>query len=721
MKKLVLLLSLIIAAFVLSAQTFTEYKLPVAGNDSCKGQGHYLKGEKGIKASFQYLNLDKNKKVTPEIKFVKTPTSLKAIKQDMENRPGNRLTHHLTLRFDIMAMSIIMTSENHSYGDFIWSNAHKVAELEAEEGQYDILIDAYDFMNSGDQLYVFLHDLNLTSDVDTTINLTESASHYLYFRGMDENGFPILPDDTTLLKNEKQISIEFPASFVFQSATMAVGGFPKDYFRFSDINSNYLIDVGQSNVRQGKMFVLDLGHLNGISEDVLLESDPENYKRMSAVFYESPSAKDDYLNFSTGIISRFHEDQYYWMYSYFESNNSDYSSHNQDTLIIYSSNVFRPENLCNFVGAFSFWEDLPEYGAPEKMLRTNPFYIMPGDTIQFCMFYPPVKADYKVQDNSVVSFGNSAPFANIYSVNDESTIFNYSTLYGQSHETRTLDNYSSLYYIMQGTDILQSDSLCNFIQPYTIPGSGPYSFSVTDSNYYINQLQGKLLVQTDFYLPNEDPDPPVLTSFKILNSDGLLSNSFKSDDHAFVHFSVADFTDNGINDISAVYLYYKKHNDENWTTLPVQEMTEFYDPVFRNGQYFIGDLTTIINVYPDTAFFTDLKLVVLDGANNILRESFYPAFKVSKDPVGIKNPDQSYHKLNILIYPNPANDELSIKLNNSESGMASLTIMDATGQMIVKKTFSDKINLNVSSYPGGMYFVKINSATLNEVRKIVIK
>jgi len=75
----------------------------------------------------------------------------------------------------------------------------------------------------------------------------------------------------------------------------------------------------------------------------------------------------------------------------------------------------------------------------------------------------------------------------------------------------------------------------------------------------------------------------------------------------------------------------------------------------------------------------------------------------------------------IEIYPNPANDELFIKLNNSESGMVLLTIMDATGQKIMGKTFTDKINLNVSSYASGIYFVKINGAQFNKIIKLVVK
>ncbi|NCC73095.1 MAG: T9SS type A sorting domain-containing protein [Sphingobacteriia bacterium] len=87
----------------------------------------------------------------------------------------------------------------------------------------------------------------------------------------------------------------------------------------------------------------------------------------------------------------------------------------------------------------------------------------------------------------------------------------------------------------------------------------------------------------------------------------------------------------------------------------------------------------------------------------------------------MKNLETGIPASNLEIYPNPANDELSIKLNNSDSGIVSLKIMNATGQTIVDKYFNAKIKLNVSSYTGGIYYVKISTGTFNEVRKIVIR
>jgi hypothetical protein len=75
----------------------------------------------------------------------------------------------------------------------------------------------------------------------------------------------------------------------------------------------------------------------------------------------------------------------------------------------------------------------------------------------------------------------------------------------------------------------------------------------------------------------------------------------------------------------------------------------------------------------------------------------------------------------IEIYPNPAYDMLTININNEAGGLASLSMFDAHGQKIIDKTFANKINLNVGTFPKGVYYLKLRLGQINEVRKIVIK
>ncbi|MCK9205118.1 MAG: T9SS type A sorting domain-containing protein [Bacteroidales bacterium] len=722
MKKLLSIFCYLLIMGQCLSQTFQTREF-ADGTKTC-----YLKGSKGIISAVSGKSF--NGELKPDIKFLNTSNTTTFQNNYTLNKPESRISHHVTLRFDVMTFSIIMTSKTNSYGDFNWSSGQTVADIEVQEGIYEIMINTYDFINSGDELYVFLHDLNVNADIDTTIILSEAAHHYVYFHGMDENNIPLLPDDTTIIRDFKQINVEFPAPLIFQSSAGGMIGFPKDYVRFSDVNPDYKISFGQSNVKQGKMYVLDLDQLNGISADTILESKPDTYKKMTNVFLESPSAVDDYLNFHTGTISRLRDDPYYWMYSTFDDFSTTYPSKNLDSLSIYLNNIFKNTNIVNCVAAVDFWEGVPAYDNPEKRISGKPFYITEGDTIQYCLFFPPAKADYSVLNNSIVNFGNSAPFINTYSVNDATSIFSYSDVTGQGNDIRKLDSYSSLYYIKQGTDILQSDTLFRFEQPYTIPASGPYSFSVTDSNYYLKGIQGKVQTRNIFNIPGADPNPPVLTSFKILNSNNIICESYAYSAQATLHFSAADFIDNEIQDISAAYLYYKKYDEENWTSLPVEERPGLYDSIFRYGQYFVSDLTPILSSCTDTTFI-DLKLTLADASSNYTFEIFHPAFQVIGHGVGIPDNNLKPSDLNLEIFPNPVTAGSCISFNLSEKSNVRVTLFDITGKCVgtvLDKPFGAGVhnfNLNNSDFnlagiANGIYLLKLETGETNKTVKFIM-
>jgi len=98
-------------------------------------------------------------------------------------------------------------------------------------------------------------------------------------------------------------------------------------------------------------------------------------------------------------------------------------------------------------------------------------------------------------------------------------------------------------------------------------------------------------------------------------------------------------------------------------------------------------------------------------------ESFAVINKVKMSNTGINEMGEA----TIEIYPNPASEEITIKLNNRYSGVVGVKIIDSKGQVLVEKNFTNTTNLNVSTFSGGVYYVKINNEDINEVRKIVIR
>jgi hypothetical protein len=74
----------------------------------------------------------------------------------------------------------------------------------------------------------------------------------------------------------------------------------------------------------------------------------------------------------------------------------------------------------------------------------------------------------------------------------------------------------------------------------------------------------------------------------------------------------------------------------------------------------------------------------------------------------------------ISMYPNPATDMVNISLNGDYSD-ATVVIYDTEGRMVINQVFSGQTELNVSSLEAGVYFVKINTGTTNEIKKLVIR
>ena len=79
----------------------------------------------------------------------------------------------------------------------------------------------------------------------------------------------------------------------------------------------------------------------------------------------------------------------------------------------------------------------------------------------------------------------------------------------------------------------------------------------------------------------------------------------------------------------------------------------------------------------------------------------------------------------ISIYPNPSNGLFSIRLNKSINA-ESIDILNIHGQMVFQSDISSNsessiIELNLTSLPKGIYFIRLNSEQKTQAKKIIIK
>jgi hypothetical protein len=87
-------------------------------------------------------------------------------------------------------------------------------------------------------------------------------------------------------------------------------------------------------------------------------------------------------------------------------------------------------------------------------------------------------------------------------------------------------------------------------------------------------------------------------------------------------------------------------------------------------------------------------------------------------PVGI---DQNA-EAGMAIYPNPAQNNLTIQMDNSSNYSIQLLRMD--GQMVIEQHASDKISqLDVSKLSSGIYIIQVKSLSTAEIftKKILIQ
>jgi len=84
------------------------------------------------------------------------------------------------------------------------------------------------------------------------------------------------------------------------------------------------------------------------------------------------------------------------------------------------------------------------------------------------------------------------------------------------------------------------------------------------------------------------------------------------------------------------------------------------------------------------------------------------------------NTDNNSNEKITNIFHNAENDKITIILSNDEIGQVSVAVLDSQGTVISGNKFMGNIHLKVSCFTGGVYYIKIESNDVNELRKIII-
>lgn len=86
---------------------------------------------------------------------------------------------------------------------------------------------------------------------------------------------------------------------------------------------------------------------------------------------------------------------------------------------------------------------------------------------------------------------------------------------------------------------------------------------------------------------------------------------------------------------------------------------------------------------------------------------------------------ESNESVRFSVFPNPAQEQLNLVFNSSESKSYSVRLLDITGRVIENRSYEsnmgeNKVQLDVSQLPAGVYFAWLISDNLKEMTKVIV-
>ncbi len=126
------------------------------------------------------------------------------------------------------------------------------------------------------------------------------------------------------------------------------------------------------------------------------------------------------------------------------------------------------------------------------------------------------------------------------------------------------------------------------------------------------------------------------------------------------------------------------------------------------------EFVAMLNKY-DNYYKRDVEPFVNDGYPIIDTEKI-PAFDIG-GTIGVKETNTDN---NISVYPNPAKDFVKVSTDNGQQ--TTVKIYNTLGMLVEEfEMNSDEIEINVSDYKSGIYFINISNEEYNVTKKIVIE
>lgn len=155
---------------------------------------------------------------------------------------------------------------------------------------------------------------------------------------------------------------------------------------------------------------------------------------------------------------------------------------------------------------------------------------------------------------------------------------------------------------------------------------------------------------------------------------------------------------------------------------PASTITDFLNIDVKN---MVQDMMTYGNYgfmlrLSNESYYRRMIFASSDNTNSAL----HPELKVCYHPTALPrimlSEDESGRETTFSFYPNPARERVTVV--TEKAGQVSITLINSQGQTVHhKENAASKEEIDLSAYPTGLYFVKVNNGGKTHIEKLVIE
>jgi hypothetical protein len=377
------------------------------------------------------------------------------------------------------------------------------------------------------------------------------------------------------------------------------------------------------------------------------------------------------------------------------------------------------KNICYFYPPFSLFND-----------SVGLYYIAKPTRNIFCI----PKGQEIIMNNGLI-------YANNYHKNNQdgsTNILAYIKFYGFLNEERSYDRANTIIYLYdENNNLIKSEILGLFVKPFLVP-YGKYRTEIINTNYYIQKQQGKAKLVSKYDLSIDDPNPPMINSLQIRNSNRAPTEKLGKNETATLLLAASDnlYYDiplyrKVINPVldDSTSIYVKEYGTKVWNKIPVNKISE--DTLI--GCYYSADLSKYTN-YDSSAL--DIKLVLYDKAGNSTEYTLEPAIAIGKfegtltgineeSPISVIPKEYKLYNN----YPNPFNPSTTISYSLPEKAKVKIEIYNILGQKVttlfesIEEAGNYKLTWNAFNQSSGIYICRLKAEgykTFEKNQKLIL-